>query len=418
MIIIKKILLLGLGKSNRSIEVYLKKYNYSYEKYDDFIYFKKIKAKDYYLIIKSNGIKQEHNIIQDAIKNNIKIISDLEFYYLVTGINDSIMCTGSNGKTTIVSLLEKCLNNAVAIGNNGLAFFDYINDFRYKIIEASSFMLENTYKTKYKYNVITNIYNTHLEHHKSYVNYIKSKLSFLKRLDTSDIVVYNADDLLLNRIVNSYEFRKISVSKNDNADIYLKDNYIYFKNDKYINIKNLNIIGEHNIYNIMLLLGILLNHPLTKEDFINEIYNFKGVKYRMELIYDNECVIYNDSKSTNYMALNSALSCFKDNVILICGGQYRDDEISILDKHLNKLDKVYCFGENKNIFFKYFNNNNKKCFKFSSLDEVVKNLKDYNDKIILFSPGSVSFDQFSDFEHRGEVFNYLISTIFNLKKLS
>lgn len=405
-------LLLGYGKSNRSIEKYFIKNNIKYLVYDDKINNIVLVYNNIKCIIKSNGINNNHFVLEEANKRNIKVISDLQLYYDLIKSNNYCLVTGSNGKTTTVSILEKCLNNTISIGNNGLPFFDYINDENNKILEVSSFMLEYINNINFKYNIITNIYPTHLEHHNTYINYIKAKTNFLKYLNKDNYIIYNQDDILLDRILSNYEVNKITVSlSNSSANIYLKDNYIYYLNNKILNINNIKLLGKHNIINIMLVLGVILNNKqYLKDNYKEEIYNYIGEKYRLQIIYDKEFKIINDSKSTNFNALDVALSSFDDDIILIVGGKKRKDNFSLLDKHLYKIKKVYCYGENKDDFCNYFINKNIECFKFDNLEMLVNSIVNTNlkNKNILFSPGSVSYDQYKDFEERGEIFDKLI----------
>lgn len=411
-------LLLGYGKSNRSIEKYFTENNIDYIIYDDKINNIVLDYNNINCIIKSNGINNNHFVLEEANKRNIKVISDLQLYYDVIKSNNYCLVTGSNGKTTIVSILEKCLNNTISIGNNGLPFFDYINDENNKILEVSSFMLEYINNINFKYNIITNIYPTHLEHHKTFVNYIKAKTNFLKYLNKDNYIIYNKEDLLLDRIISNYDLNKITVSLNDiTATIYLKDNYIYYLNNKILNINNIKLLGKHNLINIMLVLGVILNNKqYLKDSFIDEIYYYTGEKYRLQIIYNNQFKIINDSKSTNFNALDVALSSFNDDIVLIVGGKRRKDNFSLLNKHLNKIKRVYCYGENKDDFYNYFTNNNIECFKFDNLKILINNINNNNNNCyydILFSPGSVSHDQYKDFEERGEEFNSLIKNKYN-----
>ena len=165
----------------------------------------------------------------------------------------------------------------------------------------------------------------------------------------------------------------------------------------------------------MLVLGLLLNHPLKKQNYKKEIYNYLGEKYRLQLIYNNKFKIINDSKSTNFKALKVALESFNENIILIVGGMKRNDDYKLLNKELYKIKVVYCYGENKDDFYNYFINNKIECYKYDSLEEVIKNIKIINNHVLLFSPGSISHDQFKDFEERGEVFNRLIKENILLK---
>ena len=300
-------LLLGYGKSNKSIEQYFINNNIYYIIYDDIINNKKINninINTITCVIKSNGIKNEHPLLLKAKENNIKIISDLQLFYEITNNKNYVLVTGSNGKTTTVSLLEKCLLNTISIGNNGLPFFDYVNDSRNKILEVSSFMLEYIDNINFKYNIITNIYPTHLEHHKTYINYIKAKTNFLKNLNKDNYIIYNKDDVLLNRIISNYDLNKITISLYDkNATIYLKDNYIYYLDDKVININNIKLLGEHNIINIMLLLGVILNNKqYLKHNYKDEIYNYTGEKItpKIKITCGNLLLIENNDYTLSY----------------------------------------------------------------------------------------------------------------------
>lgn len=409
-------ILLGLGKSNLSIKKYFDKNNIIYFCYDDKnnknFDFEKLKN-EVKVVIKSNGINNDHWLLNKIKEMNISIISDLQFFYNINknNINDNYcLVTGSNGKTTVVSLLEKCLENSIAIGNNGLALFDYIDDKKNKIIEVSSFMLEYIDYINFKYNIITNIYPTHLEHHKNFSYYIKAKTNFLKYLSSSNYIIYNYDDVILERIIRCYDINKISVSLyNPASTIYLKNNYIHYNDQKLININYINIIGKHNLYNIMYIIGIIYNHSLIKKNYKEEIYNYHGEKYRLEIIYKNKFTIINDSKSTNFKALSVALDSIDKNIVLIVGGMKREDNYDLLKNYLNKINKVYCFGENKYDFYNYFINYNINCNVYDSLENVINNIIVSDNETILFSPGSISFDQFDNFEQRGETFNKLIN---------
>lgn len=407
-------LLLGNGMSNQSIKKYFDSNNINYLIYDDLNMIIDIDYKKIDVIIKSNGIKNNHKVIVNANKKSIPVISDLQFFYSINNENKYTLVTGSNGKTTVVSLLERCLQNTKSIGNNSLPFFDYINDKKYKILEVSSFMLENinyknNYNINYDYNIITNIYPTHLEHHESFINYIKSKISFLKYLNNKKTIIYNKDDLLLKRIIDTYDLNKISVSLKEQASVYKKNNYLFYKNKKIININKIKLLGNHNLYNIMFTIAIVNNLKKKKINYKRKIYSYLGENYRMQVIYKKDYLIINDSKSTNFYALSVALDSVNDNTILIVGGKIRKDNYHLLTKYLNKIKCVYTYGENNEMFYNYFSNNNIITYKYNTLKEVVNNLPSLNkNDTLLFSPGSISHDQYTDFNDRGKEFNKLI----------
>ena len=145
---------------------------------------------------------------------------------------------------------------------------------------------------------------------------------------------------------------------------------------------------------------------------MNAVESFKGLEHRQELVLSNDRItIINDSKATNFESLITALKNYK-NIYLICGGLAKDDNIRVLNKYINQLVMVFVIGSNENPFFNYFNKRTKTYY-VRNLSKAVKmalsSVKDSKSKsTILFSPGAASFDQFKNFEVRGEKFKKLI----------
>lgn len=406
-------LLLGLGVSNESIKKYFDNNKIEYDIYDPK---SKYDLSNYEMIVKSNGFKMDYPLLIEAKNKHICITNDLELFIKTKkNVKNSILVTGSNGKTTIVSILEKCIENGKAIGNNGLPFFDYIDKNYNYIIEVSSFMLETAHNVHFKYNIITNIFVTHLEHHNTFVNYVKSKCSFMKKLNKNDYLIYNYDDKLLRRIVSIYNCKKISFSLNNKkTTLFIDKGFIYYLNKRIMSIEQFKLIGNHNLYNIMASIGLLINYKKVKTNYCDIIKNFITIKHRIELIYDGTVKIYNDSKSTNFNALRVSLDCFKEKrVLLIVGGKKRKDDFKLLDNKIKCVVEVFAFGENKMVFKKYFETKDINCKTFSSLETLVNNLININYvDVILFSPASTSFDLYNNFEERGEHFTKLIHKLF------
>ena len=164
------ILLLGYGISNKSIAKYLDKIEKDYIIYDDYANKTYVSMDKIDLVIKSGSFKNEHPLILEAISKGIEVVSDLEYYYRCSNKNkELIVVTGSNGKSTTVSLIKNILGKSVDLGGNiGYPLFDFINSRKDMIIEASSYMNEYLSKFKAKYYVITNLYSNHFEHHDTY----------------------------------------------------------------------------------------------------------------------------------------------------------------------------------------------------------------------------------------------------------
>ncbi len=413
-----KYLLLGLGVGNLSIEKYfMDNNNLLYDIYDDNKFKWNINLRDFDIIIKSSGIKNNHLVLKKAKRLKKEIITDIELFGRINGNtykdvhNNFVVVTGSNGKTTTVNLLKNLINNSLAVGNIGKAIFEGIDN-NNLIIEASSFMLEYVSSFRASYNVFLNLYSTHLDHHGTFAKYVNSKLNLIRHLKEDDYIIYNYDDLLLRRLMEVYVGIKVPFSLKEKVNgVYLHDNDIYYQDKRLIDTKSINMFGEQNIQNTMAALAVVCNYPKREvNNYKNTLKQFCVPPYRQQLVGKyNNVLIYNDSKATNFFALSIALKNFPlKRVVLITGGKLRTDDYSLLSPHLRCLTKVYCYGEMGPSFKKYFENyhiNTKIC---NNLEEAI-NILDFSDcDVILFSPGASSYDQYTNFEVRGDHFNELI----------
>lgn len=413
-------LLLGYGISNKSIEKFLESKKEEFIIYDDNIYpSDKIDFDKIDLIIKSPGVDLDHWIIKIALNRGIKIVTDIEYMSYFKDCNNIIVVTGTLGKTTTTNLINEILSEEVSIdmmGNMGRPIFNYIYSKNDALIEASSFMLEFVNNFRSNINVILNLSIAHQDHHKSFTNYVKAKMKLIKNIRKEDIIIYNYDDILLRRLVEVKDCVKVPFSLRKKVDgAFLCDNFLYCFNEKIINIKDIQLIGTHNLENILaasLAAYVYKINPLSIERAISK---FTGIEHRIEYFGNILGIpVYNDSKATNYKAMKTAIVSFpKKKILLICGGKYRKDNINILDGNIENLQSILIAGENSNEIIDYFNDKNIFTHTFSNLKEVSDNINKYLDGIdvILFSPGASSYDAFHNFEERGTHFKHLISSL-------
>lgn len=414
-----KYLLLGYGKSNRSLEKFLSLKGIPYQIYDDYLPEKRIEVdfNSFDCVVKSGGIKNDHWILDVAQKLNKEIISDLELFYLYNKEKTLITVTGTNGKTTTVNLIKHLLPEFDLGGNVGFPLFDYCVSKKNIIIEASSFMLEYTQHFRSQINVILNIKPNHLDHHIRFADYLEAKLKLLKNTTPKDYLVYNADDSVLSAAVRKFDLQKIPFSEVNPDGIFITDDNIYYKGKLMFSPVNLKLKGMHNLENIAATIGAVLCYAPKYSKF-SKLNDFKPLAHRLEYLGKIGTIeVYNDSKSTNLTALKTSLSTFKDKkVVLICGGKAREEDLACLDDYLACLDLVLVNGENRESLLQYFHSKGIECFSFLDLKNLLAELKTYlcNQEVLLFSPGAVSYDQFQNFEERGNYFKDYIKT-FNLK---
>lgn len=437
----KYYLLLGMGISNQRVKNYFEQKNINYDTFDDkdndLSSLLDLKKYDY--IIKSPSVTLEHHIIKIARKEKIPVISDLELFYLFKPKQKYISITGSNGKTTVTYYLHQLLNknnikNIIA-GNIGIPLFSIINEIEDDvliIIETSSYMLESIANFKPLIHVITNIYPHHLEHHKSFKNYFYAKMNPLHE-NSNTICVYPKNNSLINnelckRQITGFNFS----SSSSESDFWLNNNILHLKKDnyylenlsKYTKIERLNLLITFSILSI---LKNIYDDKISIELSLNFISKLKKYPFREEIVYKNEKnLIINDSKSTNYYATVEATKSLYNRKeydefykILILGGKKQKYNLHSF-KFTKYYNEVIVYGENRNDLFMLINHylNPKMVVNLPEvvnyLCEIRKKISNQTRLLILFSPMSASYDQYQSYIERGEHFNSLIKSIYDL----
>ena len=413
----KKILIYGLGKSGLSVFKFLNKDN-KITTYDDKVkvdYKKIIKIKFDYIII-SPGIDINKCTLSKFLKNNSKkIYTDLDIFYNNYKENNKITITGTNGKSTTAKILYEVLKDQKVdvrlIGNigNPVLLEKKVTNKTVFVIEASSYQLEYSKLFKSNISLILNISLDHLERHKTINKYVSAKFKLLKNQSKKDLAILNTKNFYIKRELESKKFlpKIIKIEKKIDNILLKKINNQYFNSDG--NKENLKFIFE-----------VAKKLKLQKDCLIKTLKKFKGLKYRQEIIFESDkLTIINDSKATTFSSSVSLLKSL-NNVHWIVGGQAKKGDKLLLPKKNCKNIKAYVFGNNK----KFFTSKLKKLMKyeyFLDLKSLVKKLsleikfdKNTTHKTILFSPAAASFDDFKNFEKRGEYFNQIIKKYVNV----
>lgn len=431
-----KYLLLGLGVGNKSIKNFFDKHNIDYLIYDDNIINKDYNNLDFKhinYIVKSNGVSNDHYIINTIKKLNkdVIVLSDLELFYRFFKClsNKKIICvTGTNGKSTTVTLLKHILNDVNLGGNIGIPLFDFLEDEMLDkdiIIEASSFMGENLIDFMPDISCLLNINPHHLDRHKTLENYIVCKEKIIWK--TRDKMCYNYDDLLVRELITKLNCNKISYSKTSlKTDIYIIGSNIYYRENFVLSLKDLNdsLFEYFNKYldNLLASIALAICYDVSLKEIRNKVSIFVPVKHRYEYLgsfwyNDKKIKVINDSKSTNASSLNMALSKLNVNTLVVCGGKEENGfELKIEPNSLKYIKYVLINGENRFTLKKQFDEYNVNVILYENLNILLDNISLYLDNIdeIIFSPGSQSYDQFKSFEERGEIFKSKLVKLFNL----
>ena len=421
----KKILIYGLGKSGLSAFEFLKNKN-NVLLYDDFnkitkgtnikknlISYKNILKTEFDQIIFSPGIDINKCKLSKFLKKNTKkIYTDLDVFYSFYK-NNCITITGTNGKSTTCQLLYEVLFkqkfDVKLVGNigNPILSIKKVSKKTIFIIEASSYQLEYSKIFKSKYAAILNLSPDHIERHKTIGKYVKAKFKLFKNQLKGNLAFVKKDDSLINRELRLNKFKSKIIKVNTN------------KNDKFFKeINNEYFLTKTNKENLLFVLEISRKLKLKKNLLIKAVQNFKGLKYRQQIIFKKKYLtIINDSKSTSF---SSSVGLLKSNpnIYWLVGGIHKKGDKFDLSKKYFKNIRVYIYADNKNFFIKKFRGKIK-FENFESLKDALKKIfinikkQKYEKKTILFSPCAASFDSFKNFEDRGSYFNKLIKKYLN-----
>tara|TARA_B100000902_G_C27268229_1_gene894829 strand:- start:54 stop:1361 length:1308 start_codon:yes stop_codon:yes gene_type:complete len=365
-----------------------------------------LKSIDY--VIVSPGIPRGHKLIQQIIKSNCKIITDIDILQSIISVK-FICITGTNGKTSTVTLLEEILNankiKSIACGNNGISVFEALNDsYEYVILEISSYQLEYIKNLKSEISVILNITSDHLDRHKNFKNYLNIKSKILK----------NANHTITN---NHFTFKNNNVFDIINNSFYInnvKIKYLYFNKSNYIEYKEKNyaIAGKHEAMNLCACISIL---KIINIDIINILDAFEKrtlLPHRLEIFNKyNNITFINDSKSTNVSSTNNALMSGNNNIILIMGGDNKKTSYISLKQLINeKVKLLILIGENRtNLDVELSVDIKKKLFiNLKEATTYIFSVMQPGDTVLL-SPGSSSFCMYNNYIDRGIHFKKLIN---------
>jgi UDP-N-acetylmuramoylalanine--D-glutamate ligase len=374
------------------------------------------------VIVKSPGIHSDISILKKAIKKKIIVISELAFSLKNSKYKKIIAITGTNGKTTTTDLTAKIIKSvykeSIVVGNIGTPLSDKTlktDKNTYITMELSSYQLEDTPDFRPNISVLLNITPDHLEHHKTMNAYIKAKQNVFINQRFGDFAILNYDDKICRMISSKVKANLIYFSKKAliNKGVFYSNGKIVIKTSKkHFEIKpKINIVGSHNIENILAATAASYIAGVNPEDIEKIISKYKGVEHRIEFVKTvSGSDYYNDSKSTNTDSTRVALESFDKNILIIMGG--RDKGLSYLPLMTLVKDKVkaiFLIGEASNKIRKDLSGatNFYDCGNIKNAVKQVYKISVPCDTVLL-SPACASFDQFKNFEERGNIFKQLV----------
>ncbi len=368
-------------------------------------------------VVKNPGINYQNKFINFFKENDVKIYNEIEIALWYSDFKIGAI-TGTNGKTTTTSLLKELLELeygiAYGVGNIGYPLSALVASgvtTGYIALEISAFQLIDTYSLKANCSTVINLTPDHLDFFDNLDDYYQAKLRVTLNQDNSDYFIYNCNDYQLSKQSSFLEGVNVDyLDFEKNRDIYLKNNQIYYQNVKLFEVKDLKLVGKHNLLNSMIAATMAYHMGVSPENIKKGISLFKGVEHRIEFVNSFSGVdYYNDSKATNVESTLVCLDGLKDrNVILLVGGYDKKLSFEDLKDSLIGLKRVIAYGETAEKIAEL----KEGTIVVSNIQEAVKIARELaivGDCVVL-SPACASYDQFKNFEHRGEVFKELVNS--------
>ena len=428
------ILVMGLKKTGQSITDYLSKKDRPYCVYDKkeevLLRYKVLGIKTYKddepitdrsidLVIKSPGIPPYEPHIKYFREKGIRVISDVEFFYMEFKPKNVIAITGTNGKTTTTEMVYELLKSKepVLAGNIGMTIF---NDDRNRddiyVLELSSFQLDNTDTFRPKVAILLNIEEDHLDWHGSFENYKKAKYKIFKNERPGDALIISADHINESEIHTDADIYRLSLNKKEGMNAYLDGDDVVFEiNDfrKRVPVSKLRYKEKHNIINFMAAVLAASFFDLTDEMLDDFLGKFRLDYHRVEFVDEVKGITFiDDSKATNPSATASALMSTPQNTTLLLGGfDKKTDFTDLINLGGKKVKSMIFFGDIKD---KLKDTADKlgvtNYFMADSLIGAFKKSIDIAETgdTVLLSPGASSFDEFKGYEERGDYFKELV----------
>ena len=425
----KKIFIYGLAKTGIASFKFFKNKKNEVICWDDNIQARKKIDQKYLLKSKKNLSKYNFDFILVSpgidikkcqlhfflTKNNGKIISDLDVFFHFNKIKKIISITGTNGKSTTCKLLAEIFkkggHDVRLIGNigNPILASKKANKKTIFIFEISSYQLQYTKNFRCNHAAILNISNDHLDRHGSMKKYIETKMKIFKFQSFKDKAYLNYNNKFTKKIIRSFKKNKFK-SKINTINQHKYKNF-------FSKIKNKYLLSKNNLENISFVIKIAKNYDLKNKIILKVLNNFKGLPHRQEYLNTGKKIMcINDSKATSFESSCQSLHSYK-NIFWILGGLPKANDVFFLNKYKKNIIKAYIIGNNINFFKKqlqkkidfYIAKNLKKAV-FKIISEIKSKRELSNDVkyTILFSPAAASFDQFKNFEDRGNQFKQLI----------
>lgn len=370
---------------------------------------------DFALMVKNPGIRYDNPMVEKALKKGIPVWTEVELAYLISDA-PIIGITGSNGKTTTTTMIAEALNagnqSAKLCGNIGYPASSVAQTATKEdtlVMELSSFQLMGTEVFHPRVAVITNLSANHIDYHGTYEDYVDAKWMIQRQMTEQDTIVLNFNQEEVKELAQETKAQVLPFSTKEVVDgAYLQDGKLYFKGEYVMDADQIGVPGTHNIENALATIAVAKLWGVDNQAIQESLAAFGGVKHRLQLVGKIDGVtFYNDSKSTNILATQKALSGFDNSkVILIAGGLDRGNEFDELVPDLIGLKKMVILGQSAPRVQRAADKAGVPTVAAEDIADATRKAFEQAEEgdIVLLSPANASWDMYPNFEVRGDIF--------------
>ena len=370
---------------------------------------------DFELMVKNPGIPYDNDMVVRALEKKIPVITEVELAYLISEA-PIIGITGSNGKTTTTTMIAQVLTaggqNGLLSGNIGFPASQVAQTASSKdtlVMELSSFQLMGIEAFHPQIAVITNLMPTHLDYHGSVEDYAAAKWNIQKNMTADNYLVLNFNQDWAKEMSSQTKATVVPFSTTEKVDgAYLEGDVLTFRGEAIMQAAEIGVPGSHNIENALATIAVAKLRGIDNQTIKEVLSAFGGVKHRLQYVGRvNEVAFYNDSKSTNILATQKALSGFDNSkVILIAGGLDRGNEFDELVPDIKGLKKMVILGQSAARVKRAADQAGVSYLDATDVRDAAHKAFDQAKPgdVVLLSPANASWDMYSNFEVRGDEF--------------
>ncbi len=370
-------------------------------------------------IVISPGFAPSHPVRKIAEETGCRVISEIE-YAARYSEGRIFAVTGSNGKTTVTGLTAHILKsggrNAHPCGNYGTAFSKAVleadgqGDF---VVEVSSFQLEHVQNFRPDFAALLNLTPDHLDRYPKVEEYYRAKMAMFRNMDEETPALLNGDDTVSASYRQYYPPNVYWIGKRASSLVQVTPNALQYQGKELVQLKETKLRGLHNLYNAAFSAGMCILAGVPAEKVRAGIMSFHPIPHRLELVGERNGVqFYNDSKATNFDSVIKALSSFH-SIHWIAGGRFKGGDFRQLAKAgKDRIKGAYFIGESAMLFQKNLADSVHSRIS-KTLEQAVADARReaMRGDVILLAPGCSSYDQFENYEVRGDRFREIVGEI-------